>query len=190
MNNFQNMITWLSVTSYGIFKGGTYYTNMATQQSPLQLKGLKVICIALCAGATIFMIIAFSLGNVSEYSNILDIVRTERYILLAMTIGLYMAAKIVGDRILSGKAAMRRGEGGFEQRYLSSSIVRLAMMEAPVLFSAVILIQLPVELKQSDPITYLQIIPLFLLYLQAIAVYPTDSKVEQARQRFDSQNNG
>jgi len=157
------------------------------------LSQLRIIIIALVTGLTLYCIIALWLASEQvstlpasqDPSSIIPILRIVHVIL---TLVLLWMSKFIGDRILSGRTKTRTLVVGQVptpfMRYRMSVIVRLALLEAAILFGAVIL-TLSGSLVNGDSTLYLHLLPLLLFFMAARSWYPTDFKMAEIKRRFE-----
>jgi hypothetical protein len=156
------------------------------QQTPdSQLRALKLICFALPTGAALFTLIAFFIGSEGSVGEQAVDVSVLRVILVVMAFILIPLSFFLRKKVLSGKQPMKSGNNSFANRCFASSIIQMALIEGLTLFSAVILLTISQSVKQADPISYLHLIPLFLLTLVARSVYPSTEKIEALRQQYE-----
>jgi hypothetical protein len=151
------------------------------------LRTLQIIVTALPIGGCIFAAIILLLLNETQPTEASDDLHVLRWLHLGLTIYGLIASKFLGDRILSGK--MKTAASGqpatFFQRYSQSIIVRLAIIEGNTLFGMVIfLIASEGGLVKADASYYLHLLPLCMLIVASMILYPTEEKMMAEERKF------
>jgi hypothetical protein len=145
------------------------------------LRGLKIICIALPAGVVFFSIVAISLG--SDGPSTLDgstliVLRIAHVIVTVVAI---LSQKFLYERILSGKLSPKLlgyGTLSFAARYRMATIVKLALIEGSALFGLVLIVIASTGgFLKTDFTLYLHLIPVLMLIGAAQSSYPSEQKI-------------
>ena len=153
---------------------------MEIQVTDKQLRQLGLICIAIAAAGSIMCLVAIFVGqgNMDPLQSVEDL-KTIRFVHLILGSVSIFSARLIGEKVLSGKMQNAGQQPqSFFQRYQSSTILQLASIEGLTLFGAVIVMMTPASLLASDPTYYLHLTPVVLLILRAQQLYPTRDKIE------------
>jgi F0F1-type ATP synthase membrane subunit c/vacuolar-type H+-ATPase subunit K len=143
-----------------------------------QIRGLKLICIALPAGVILFSFIAVfvSIDSTPIFDD--SFLLVPRIAHLLVTLAAIVAQKFLYDRIIAGKLSMQTDTQPIVARYRVATIVSLALYEGSALFGLVIILNASTGgMLKTDITLYLHLIPVLLLIGAAWSCYPTEQKM-------------
>ena len=160
--------------------------NNDSQYTEKQLRTLGIICIAIASAGTIIALVAVFVGQGNmDTLSAPDDLQALRFVHLILGAVAIFSARLVGEKMLSGKMTQPgQTPQPFFQRYQSSAIVQLAAIEGLTLFGAVIVMTTPASVVANDPTYYLHLTPIVLLWLRALQLYPTQDKLEMAARMY------
>ena len=156
------------------------------QYTDKQIKTLGLICTAIASAGTIIALVAVFVGQGNmDMSTPVEDLKTLRFVHLILGGVAIFSARLIGEKILSGKMTPPGEQPQpFFQRYQSSAIVQLAAIEGLTLFGAVSVMTTPAYIVAQDPTYYLHLTPIVLLWLRALQLYPTRDKLEMAARMY------
>lgn len=162
---------------------------METTIPAARLKQLQIIVIALVFGATLMSFVMIFLGiSNTDAPQQNDALMPLRLVHLVLSVFVIVLFRIIPPKILSGKIKLRTTGGEavqFFQRYMSATIVQLALLEGITLFGAIIFFTAAIAgAVRTDATYYLHFLPLLFFIVQAKILYPTEEKFNELQRQY------
>ena len=154
-----------------------------------KVKQLQIVVIALVTGVILFCLVAIFLAtSYSGPTPPADTLMPLRLIHLVLCVLIIAATRIIPPMILSGKISPRNPAGeppSFVQKYVSATIVHLALLEGMTLFGLVVFMTAATGGKVfTDSTYYLHFLPLLFFILQAKILFPTEEKFNELQRQY------
>lgn len=158
-----------------------------------KLQPIRTIALAICLGMLFFFVVIMILystqygsGNDNSNPELLDLLLP---IVIVITISVSSMMFLAGDRILAGMVKTRKFTANDisnpESRTIISlittfTIIRLALFEGVSFFGLIILLLSVLSgALNSNPVYWLSILPMLLMFFYAAIIFPTSERVAQ-----------